>query len=193
MKMKIKKRLLIVMIVVAVIVVIAAVFTIILGQDSRVTNDLAEKDVNGRYITIINNTNQIINEVHITVGDGTEIESMRQTNPDEISFSIEIPKQYSDYTTFTVTLIDRYNMKYQKNVDILEMGRTEVKINEDDYIKQKGDFWNKVDKFLTETNCYYQHIRQNADLLVKWYYQIQGGFDLFEKSENLYCNSFEKS
>lgn len=147
MKMKIKKRLLIVMIVVAVIVVIAAVFTIILGQDSRVTNDLAEKDVNGRYITIINNTNQIINEVHITVGDGTEIESMKQTNPDEISFSIEIPKQYSEYTTFTVTLIDRYNMRYQKNVDIAELGRTEVRINEDDYIEQKGDFWNKVDKF----------------------------------------------
>ena len=93
-------------------------------------------------------TDQIINEVHITVGDGSEIEKMKQTNPDENSFSIEIPKQYSEYDTFTVTLVDRYDLKYIKKVtDVADKGRTEVVITEDDYVKEKGDFWDKVNKW----------------------------------------------
>ena len=60
------------------------------GQ-SRVSNDIAEKDTQSRYLTIINDTDQIINEVHISVGEGTEIEHGYQLNPDEKSFSIKIP------------------------------------------------------------------------------------------------------
>lgn len=125
--------------------VIAMIFA---GCSDGNSNDAAEKDENGRYLTINNQTNQIINEVNVTVGEGTEIESMRQTNPDEVSFSIEIPKQYSEYTTFTVTLIDRYNLKYQKTVtDVKPKGRTEVTINEGDYIEQDGDWMNRLDQF----------------------------------------------
>ena len=136
---------------VSIIVLIAvAILTIVIinNKDSRVSNDAAEKDKNGRYLTIINNTNQVINEVHVTVGSGTEIEDMRQTNPDEKSFSIKIPDQYSEYTTFVVTIIDRYDMKYQKEVnDVKEKGRTEVEINTEHYVEEKGDFFDKIDKF----------------------------------------------
>lgn len=143
-----KKALIVSGVVVVIIAIIAIVIAIMSGQDSRTTNDDAEKDKKGRYLTIINDTEQIINEVHITVGDGTEIEDMQQTNPDETSFSIEIPDIYSEYTTFTVTLIDRYDMKYKKEItDVKEAGRTEVKIGESDYVEEKGDFWDKVDKF----------------------------------------------
>lgn len=138
-----KKALIIIVAVLVVGIVLMGMF----AQDARKSNDNAQKDKEGRYLTIINDTNQIINEVHITVGEGTEIEDMRQTDPDETSFSIEIPKEYSDYTTFVVTLVDRYGMKYQKEViDVSAKGRTEVTVKETDYIKEKGDFWNKLDK-----------------------------------------------
>lgn len=131
--------------VVAIVGIIIAANT---TKDTRKSNDDAEKDEKGRYLTIVNETDQIINEVHITVGDGTEIEDMKQTNPDESSFSIEIPKQYSEYSTFTVTLIDRYDLKYVKKVnDVADKGRTEVVITEDAYVEEKGDFWDKVNKW----------------------------------------------
>ena len=115
---------------------------------SRVTNDKAEADTQGRYLTIINETNQIINEVHITVGEGTEIEHNYQKNPDESSFSIKIPESYEEYTSFTVTLIDRYGIKYQREmIDVDKTGRTEVRITEDDYVKQDGDLKRQIDRF----------------------------------------------
>lgn len=116
------------------------------GQ-SRVSNDIAENDTKGRYLTIINETGQIINEVHIFVGEGTEINQCYQHNPDEKSFSIEIPKAYDKYDKFKVTIIDRYDLKYEKQItDVNKHGRIEVKITEANYIKQSGDWKKKIDK-----------------------------------------------
>ena len=139
------------------IILLLIVFTVFGGVsillhkrgDSKVSNDKAEKDENGRYLTIINDTNQVINEVHITVGLGTEIEHAYQKNPDEKSFSIEIPKQYNEYDTFTVTLVDRYELYYVKDVTGAKAeGRTEVIISEENYVKRDGDIRSKIDKVL---------------------------------------------
>ncbi len=118
-------------------------------QNSHKTNDAAERDEDGRYLTIINDTNQVINKVYVFVGEGTEIDSMEQTNPDATSFSIEIPDAYSEYTTFTVVMVDRYELHYGKDVtDVPATGRTEVKISESNYIEKEGDFWKKLDKWM---------------------------------------------
>ena len=118
------------------------------NRDSRVTNDQAEKDEDGRYLTIINKTEQIINKVTINIGEGTEIEKMSQTNPDETTFSIKIPEQYNEYNEFTITLVDRHDMVYQKKVTVEnDKGRTEVVIDKSDYVEQKGDIWHKINKF----------------------------------------------
>ena len=145
-----KKIIVILTVVILAVVVGFGVFNYISNKDgsSRVNNDKAEKDTQGRYLTIINDTKQVINEVHITVGEGTEIEQNYQENPDENSFSVEIPKDYDEYETFTVIFIDRYGLKYQEKVtNVKERGRTEVKITEDGYVKQDGDFKRKIDKF----------------------------------------------
>ena len=134
--------------VVVAIIVVVIICCVLFGGDSRVNNDKAEQDEDGRYITIINETDQVINEVHIMIGEGTEIEAMRQTNPDETSFSIEVPDEYSEYTTFVVVLVDRYDLKYVKEIaDVKSKGRTEVVISENDYVKEKGDFGGIIDKF----------------------------------------------
>lgn len=143
-----KKVIFIMVAIILLLTVIGIVFVIFTGNNTKTLNDDAEKNENSRYLTIINKTNQIINEVHITVGNGTEIENMKQTNPDETSFSIEIPKQYSEYKTFTVILIDRYDLKYVKEINnVSDKGRTEVVVTEEDYVEGEGDFWNKVDKW----------------------------------------------
>ena len=132
----------------SVVIIVGVIISVNANKDTRTLNDYAEKDEKGRYLTIVNETDQIINEVHVTMGDGSEIEKMKQTNPDESSFSIEIPKQYSEYDTFTVTLIDRHDLKYIKEItNVADKGRTEVVISEDDYVKEKGDFWDKVNKW----------------------------------------------
>lgn len=143
------KKLFIILIILLIIAIPASIFIIkTINKDSRITNDSAEKDEQNRYLTIINKTEQIINKVTVTIGDGTEIEKMSQTNPDENSFSIKIPEQYDEYKEFTVTLIDRYDMVYQKEIMIeKEKGRTEVVIDKDNYVEQKGDIWHKINKF----------------------------------------------
>lgn len=145
------KKIIKILIAVFLIIVIGsglAYFILNDNGDTRVTNDKAEKDTEGRYLTLINNTNQVVNEVYVAVGNGTEIEHGYQNNPDENSFSIEIPKDYSEYDTFIVTFIDRYELKYEKEVTgVKEKGRTEVVVTEKDYVKQKGDLKRKIDKF----------------------------------------------
>ena len=115
---------------------------------TNIANDTAEKKQEKRYLTIINKTGQIINEVHITVGEGSEINKAYQKNPDDESFSIEIPEEYKKYETFNVTLVDRYGSKYEKKVSKAKQnGRTEVKLTEENKVKQKGDLKRSIDKF----------------------------------------------
>ncbi len=115
-------------------------------KDEKVTIEKAEKSKDDRYLTIINATDQVINEIYVTIGEGTEIE--KRKNPNENTVLIKISDVYDEYDTFTVALIDRYGFKYEKSVsDVKKTGRTEVKITEDDHVKQKGDWKRKIDKF----------------------------------------------
>ena len=98
-------------------------------KDEKVTIEKAEKSKDDRYLTIINATDQVINEIYVTIGEGTEIE--KRKNPNENTVLIKISDAYDEYDTFTVALIDRYGFKYEKSVsDVKKTGRTEVKITE---------------------------------------------------------------
>ena len=134
--------------VLAIVAVVALLVAISINQRADNSNDSAVKNNTERKITIINNTGQVINEAYITVESGAVSEGTILTKPDNESFSLTIPKQYKDYSTFIVVLIDRYDMKYQKKItDVPQKGVTYVEINEEDYVESKGDFWNKIDKF----------------------------------------------
>ncbi len=121
------------------IVITAIIAVCLISCNPASLNDDAEADENGRYLTVINSTNQVINKIHVTVGEGTEIESMQQTNMEEKSLSIKIPEHYSEYSSFTVILVDRYDAVFQKTIDkVKEKGRTEVNITKDDCVHDGG-------------------------------------------------------
>ena len=118
------------------------------GRRTAVSNEEAQSDKENRYLTIVNKTGQIINEMRVTVGDGSEIESLKQVMPDEKSYSVKIPDSFREYSTFTVTFLDRYGMLYEKTVDqAAETGRTEVVVTKEDYVEQKGDWKRRVDQW----------------------------------------------
>ena len=80
------------------------------------------------------------------MSEGSEI--AHKEKPEENNIVIKIDKAFESYNNFTITLIDRYNLKYEKQIsNVKKEGRTEVKITEDDYVKQDGDWKKKLDKW----------------------------------------------
>lgn len=77
-------------------------------KNEVISNVEAEKHKDKRYLTIINETEQIINEVHVYFGDGEEADTMKREKLEQESFSIQIPEELLNYDEFKVTLIDRY-------------------------------------------------------------------------------------
>lgn len=144
----------VVLIIVAVIVALVGGYIVvhfILPPDPPVDPD-PYKDKTGRYITIINETgSETINRSEISVGEGSVIEETIRENPDKASYSVEIPKQYKEFDTFTVTLIDNYGLKYEKTQSgVKETGVTEIVLTKEDGVKQPGDWKRKIDKFFNE-------------------------------------------
>jgi hypothetical protein len=134
-----------------VILVVAGIIGSVIyscGRRDKTSNERAENDKNGRYLTVINETKQVINEIRVTVNNGTEIESMRQKDVDKKSLSIPIPKTFKEYDTFNVILVDRYGTEYKKTVKkVKDKGRTEVVITKDDVVKETDSFKKKIDRF----------------------------------------------
>lgn len=129
--------------VLAVLIIGAGIFVI---YDRKDSNDYAQN--HGRSLTIINETGQVINEIHVTVGKGTEVEDMQRKNIDKKSLSIKIPKNYADRHKFTVILVDRYEVQYKKTVkNVLDKGPTEVVVSEKDIVKESNSVKKKIDKF----------------------------------------------
>lgn len=118
-----------------------------LAREKRI-NEKALTDKKGRYLTIINDTEQVINDVRVTLKSGTEIESLGKKNPEERSFSFKIPIAYNEYDVFIVSLTDVFGLKYEKEVrGVSKAGRTDVVLTEDDYVKRRGDLKRRIDKF----------------------------------------------
>lgn len=90
-----------------------------------------------RFITVVNDTEQVINKLTISIDGGTEIKSV--DNLDKKSIHILIPEEYSEHSKFTVTLVDRYDGVYEKRKTIKKTtGRHEVVVTKEDMIEE-GD------------------------------------------------------
>lgn len=121
------------------------------GREERI-NEKALTDKKGRYLTINNDTEQVIKDVRVTLETGVEIESLGKQNLDTPSYSVEIPEDLKEYDVFIVSFTDEYGMKYEKEVrGVPKAGNTPVVLTEDDHVKRSGDFKRNIYKFGGET------------------------------------------
>ena len=111
----------------------------------EVSNEKAEKKKdNGRFITVINGTNLVINYVELTTEEGIEIE--HKDNPNDKAISFEVVDTWKDYDQFHIVLIDRYELHYEKTIILPKTGKVDVKITQDDYVEYDGDYWRRLEK-----------------------------------------------
>ena len=110
----------------------------------------AEKNEEHRYLSINNETEEVINLLRIRLEDGTEI--FNRANPDEKSVLVPIDDAYKKYSSFTVELEDNYGRLYRKQQgSIPEIGRTAITITKEDRVEQAGDFWKDASDWFNDT------------------------------------------
>lgn len=109
---------------------------------------VAKEQKKERFIIVINDTGLIINKIEIFTSSKRLVTSV--DDPDDISTNFKIEKTWEDYDSFLVRITDRYDLYYEKTVDVPEKGKVEVSITEDDYKKRKGDDSRLVDKWANE-------------------------------------------
>lgn len=90
-----------------------------------------------RYITVINETDQVIKKLTIRIKDGKTLVTKKKWKKDDEDF--EIPAEYEEDTEFVVTLVDRYDGVYEKNLTLKEKnGRYDAVITEKN-MTEEGD------------------------------------------------------
>ena len=103
-----------------------------------------------RNLTIVNDTDEVINQLRILLEDRTEIYS--ETNPEDKSVLVPIDDAYKKYSVFIVELIDNYDRLYSKKQDnVPEVGRTAITVTKEDRVKQEGDGWKDLSDWFNDT------------------------------------------
>ncbi|MDY3023822.1 MAG: hypothetical protein SOS23_00655 [Streptococcus hyovaginalis] len=117
---------------------------LLIGCSKNNSNESAEKkEEKDRFITVVNDTDQILKKIVVKVDNGTEV--AEKEKPKEKSFSIKIPREYEEHTNFIVEVEDRYHAIYKKKKVIkAKKGRYEIVIKDDDIVSE-GD---RLSKFL---------------------------------------------
>lgn len=123
-----------------ILLIITSILLVSCG--SKTSHNNAEKNENkDRFITVINKTGEVINEITISIDKGTTIVTDKNLSEDSISF--KIPKEYKEHKNFTITLVDRYGSVFETKTKIKKAtGRYEVAINSEHKI-QEGDIYSK--------------------------------------------------
>lgn len=137
----------------ALFIVLLLLFLVILSlfflTRAKNSNQTAEQnEENGRYITVINHTGEVIKDLKILVDEGTEVVS--ETAPyssDTDSISVEIPKEFEEHSDFTIVLVSRHDFEFEVKKTIKgSNGRVEVVVTKDNKVKDG----NGLDKFFND-------------------------------------------
>ncbi|MFU2206920.1 hypothetical protein [Streptococcus pluranimalium] len=117
---------------------------LLIGCSKSNSNESAEKkEHKDRFVTVVNDTDQILKRIVVKIDKGTEIKEIDR--PKKKSISIKIPREYEEHTNFTIEAEDRYHAIYKKEKVIKsKKGRYEIVIKEDDIVSEG----NRISKFL---------------------------------------------
>lgn len=103
-----------------------------------------------RSVTVINNTaEKLMAECTLTTASGARI-AHRDLNTDENIVFKDFDKNdaFETETQFKITLVDRHGIRYEHTFEANETGNTDVTITEDDYVRQSGDLFRKIQRAL---------------------------------------------
>ncbi|WP_203265949.1 hypothetical protein [Streptococcus uberis] len=115
------------------------------------SNLTAEKNKNKeKFITIVNGTGEVWNEVSITDKKETDILKKENIKFKNKSFTVKIPKEFAGEEQYIVKIKDRYNYEYTKKLTYKEeIGRKSIKITDKDCSKD-GSLFDKIVKKMNE-------------------------------------------
>ncbi|MFI3888263.1 hypothetical protein [Streptococcus parauberis] len=122
----------------------------ITNSDTGISSNLsAERNKKQeKFITLVNETGEVWNEVSITDNKETDILKKQNIKYKNKSFTIKIPKEFADDEYYIIKIKDRYNFEYTKRVTYKgDSGRKSVKITKKD-ISKEGNIFDKISKKL---------------------------------------------
>lgn len=102
-----------------------------------------------KSVVVINHTDsKYITECKLATEIGEPIGYKKDIDEEIIIFS-EFDKQhvFDNESTLKIVMIDRHKIKYEKIFTVNAKGATTVEITEKDYVKQKKDFWKKLERW----------------------------------------------
>ena len=102
-----------------------------------------------KSVVVINHTySKYITECKLTTEIGEPIGYKKDVEEETIIFSEFDQKHvFENESSLKIVMIDRHKIKYEKFFTVNAKGVTTVEITEKDYVKQKKDFWKKLERW----------------------------------------------
>lgn len=122
-------------------------------KKSRVENEVAKARIKEyRSVTVINNTSEkLVKECNLKTISGALVKHKDLNEIENIVFvDFDKDNAFENETEFVITLIDRFDIKYEKSFSANETGNTDVTISEEDYVAQSGDWKRKLERAINK-------------------------------------------
>lgn len=121
------------------------------SKESQVEKDVAKARIKEyRSVTVINNTSEkLVKECNLTTASGTLVKHKDFNEIENIVFvDFDKDNAFENETEFVITLIDRFDIKYEKSFSANKTGNTDVIVTEEDYVAQSGDWKRKFERVI---------------------------------------------
>ncbi len=107
---------------------------------------------NYRSVTVIVRLdNAVVKECILSTSNGKIVDRKNDAKQTTVVFeNFDKSNVFINESEFMITLIDRYDMKYEKTFFVNAKGNTDVTIDKSDYVKQSGDWIRHIEKRINE-------------------------------------------
>ena len=121
------------------------------SKKTQVENKVAKaRTKEYRSVTVINNTSEkLVKECNLTTITGALVKHKDFNKIENIVFvNFDKDNAFENETEFVITLIDRFDIKYEKSFSANKTGNTDVIVTEEDYVDESGDWKRKFERVI---------------------------------------------
>lgn len=99
----------------------------------------------------VSTSSKYIKECALSTEVGVNIAHKNEYKEENIVFTdFDKNDSFISDKIFKITLVDRHDLKYEHIFEANEKGNTDVVITDDDYVKQGGDLYKKIERALNK-------------------------------------------